>query len=682
MSIRSNRLINETSPYLLQHAHNPVDWYPWGEEALEKARAEDKPILVSIGYAACHWCHVMEKESFEDEATAQMMNAHFINIKIDREERPDLDHIYMDAVQAMTGSGGWPLNVFLLPNAKPFYGGTYFPPEPAFNKPSWKNVLQGIAGSYKEKRDQIESQANQLIGHLEQANGFGINAVTTAPAGLFTKETAESMCINLLKTADTVEGGFGRAPKFPQTFSIRFLLQHYYFSGNEAALKQACLSLDKMIDGGIYDQLAGGWARYATDNEWLIPHFEKMLYDNALLLGAVSDAYSLTRNEKYRKIIVQTMGFVEKDWLSPEGGFFAAYDADSEGVEGKYYVWDKDEIDKLLGADAEVFSAYYDITERGNWEHSNILHVNRKAIDVAIEFGLTEDAFLEKMDACKIILLKYRTQRVPPLLDDKLLLSWNAMMVQACCQTFAATGIEKYREMGVKAMEFIWSSFRQPDGFYHSFKNGQAKHPAFLDDYACLVQALIHLQEVTADSSYLDKAREITEEVIRDFSELETGFFFFTPANRKDIIVRKKEVYDGATPSGNALMAVNLFYLGVVYDLAGWRNRGEKMLLSLEQAVIRYPGSFGVWAGFLQALIYGIPEIALIGPNFRDLHLDFLRIFTPLRVFQTASKPDNRYPLLANKPETSAPQFYLCKQYSCQKPVNEVDSLVELMKNV
>ena len=468
----SNRLIRETSPYLLQHAHNPVDWYPWGNEAFDAAIAADKPILVSIGYATCHWCHVMERESFEDENIAAFMNEHFINIKIDREERPDVDAVYMEAVQAIAGNGGWPLNCFLTPERKPFYGGTYFPPRPMYGRASWGQVLQQLSNAWLTKKETILDQAERLVAVIARNERLFVNAdvFDIQLEEVFVPEKAAAIYDTMSRSFDRNHGGFGQAPKFPGTMSLQFLLEYARLSDRPEAAEFAFFSLDKMIMGGIYDQVGGGFARYATDQEWLAPHFEKMLYDNALLLGAVSDAYSLTRNEKYRKIIVQTMDFIEKDWLSPEGGFFAAYDADSEGVEGKYYVWDKAEIDKLLGADAEMFAAYFDVTERGNWEHSNILHVNRKAADVAEEYGLSEAAFLEKMDACKAVLLKYRKQRrIPPLLDDKLLLSWNAMMVQACCQTFAATGIDKYREMGVKAMDFIWSSFRQPDGFYHSF---------------------------------------------------------------------------------------------------------------------------------------------------------------------------------------------------------------------
>ena len=372
----TNQLIHETSPYLLQHAHNPVNWYAWGDEVLKKAQEENKPILVSIGYSACHWCHVMEKESFEDEAIAEIMNENFINIKIDREERPDLDHIYMDAVQAMSGSGGWPLNVFLTPLGKPFYGGTYFPPKRAFNRPSWQEILNSVSNAFKEKRHEIDAQAENLTEHLNQSNAFGLEQIHEAEK-VFEKQNCDEIFLNIMKSADKKWGGFGKAPKFPQTLSIQFLLRYYYINdANEngaEALKQALVSLDKMIDGGIYDQIGGGFARYSTDEEWLAPHFEKMLYDNALLVSILSEAYQHTQHERYKEIINETMEFVQRELLHSENGFYSALDADSEGEEGKFYVWDFNEVKEILGNDSSIFFEYYDITPSGNWSEGNTI---------------------------------------------------------------------------------------------------------------------------------------------------------------------------------------------------------------------------------------------------------------------------------------------------------------------
>ena len=520
-----NKLIQETSPYLLQHAYNPVNWYPWSEEALTKAKDENKPILVSIGYTACHWCHVMERESFEDENTAKMMNENFINIKIDREERPDLDHIYMDAVQAMTGSGGWPLNVFLTPAAKPFYGGTYFPPQKAFNRPSWQETLLGVAQAFRERRHEIDAQAENLTEHLLKSNSFGLQKISENE--LFSPDQPVEALQNIMKSADKEWGGFGRAPKFPQSYAIQFLLRYNHLTKNEEALQQALLSLDKMIEGGIYDQVGGGFARYSTDTEWLAPHFEKMLYDNALLVSVLSEAYQLTGKERYKEVIEETMEFVQRELLHPAKGFYAALDADSEGVEGKFYVWDYEEVKSLLGSNAGIFCEYYNITEEGNWEHSNILRVKMAERDFAVKKKLTIDELKKILLTGKEKLLQKRNERIHPLLDDKIILGWNALMNIACSKAFAATGNEKYRTLAIENMQFVFNNFKgkEENEFHHTWKNDKAKYPAFLDDYAFLIQALIQLQEITTETKWLIHAKSITEFVIKNFSEPDTGFF-------------------------------------------------------------------------------------------------------------------------------------------------------------
>lgn len=676
-----NRLINETSPYLLQHAHNPVEWFPWGDEALRRAEQEDKPILVSIGYAACHWCHVMERESFEDPEVASMMNEKFVNIKIDREERPDLDHIYMDAVQAMEGQGGWPLNVFLTPGRMPFYGGTYFPPRPAFNRASWKQVLAGVAEAFTTQRQAVEEQAANLRHHLEASNTFGIGDQSPV---LLTDEDIREMAANALNTADRIHGGFGRAPKFPQSFTIRFLLHHYYYTGNEEALKQACLSLDKMIDGGINDQLGGGFARYSTDEIWLAPHFEKMLYDNALLVIAMSEAYQITQNEKYEVAIRDTMDFVEREMMPAEGGFYSALDADSEGVEGKYYTWSRQEIESVLGEDAYVFNRYYNVSEQGNWEGTNILHVTLPADEFARNNNLDVEEFNALLDRSREKLLLHRGKRVRPLTDDKILLSWNAMMNVAYSKAFAATGNEKYRMLAIRNMDFILKKFRDGnDGrFFHTYKNGSARYPAFLDDYSQLMHALIHLQEITGDESYLEMLKTLIKWCFTHFGEEETGYFYFTNDQQEDVIVRKKELYDSAVPSGNSLMAWNLYYCGVVFDKPEWRERSVKMCSGLKDVVRKYPGSFGVWAMLMQSLAKGVPEIAIVGGNLDMLLKEILRTFTPLRIVQSSPVETKEFPLLSGKPASSTPMIYLCKDYSCQTPVNEVGAFRKMLSGM
>ncbi len=687
MTAFTNRLAKESSPYLLQHAHNPVDWYPWGDEALQKAKAEDKPILVSIGYSACHWCHVMERESFEDTETAEMMNANFVCIKIDREERPDLDHIYMDAVQAMTGSGGWPLNVFLTPDKKPFFGGTYFPPRAAFNRPSWRDVLTGISRSFREKKGEIEGQAETLTAHLLQSNSFGLQKVNQSGddlGAIFNASSIDQVFSNIMSGADKEEGGFGRAPKFPQTFTIGFLLHYYHFSKNEDALKQACLSLDKMIAGGIYDQIGGGFARYSTDNEWLAPHFEKMLYDNALLVITLSEAWQLTKKDIYRNTIIQTMEFVNRELSSPDGGFYAALDADSEGEEGRYYVWDKSEVEEILQEDAGLFCEFYDITAHGNWEGKNILRIRTDAAEFSKRRSITESELSVLLEASRRKLLTYRAMRIRPLTDDKILLGWNALMIIACCKAYAALGIDDYRDRAIKNMEFIRHGLKG-EGlhfFYHTYAQGVAKFPAFLEDYAFLTAALLQLQEITGDTGYLAAAKEITSFAIDHFGEEDSGFFFYTHQDQQDVIIRKKEVYDGAIPSGNAVMAFNLLYLSVIFDKPEWKERSIRMCSSLSNAIIKYPSSFGIWATLIQAVTFGVLELVITGENLGNLEKDFLTIFMPYRVYQSTTLKNTQFPLLLGKPVDEGPLIFLCKDYSCQTPVTEIAALIRLLENV
>lgn len=674
-----NFLKNETSPYLLQHAHNPVNWYPWGEEALKRAVAENKPILVSIGYSACHWCHVMERESFEDPATAAIMNEHFINIKIDREERPDLDHIYMDAVQAITGRGGWPLNVFLTPDGKPFYGGTYFPPKKAFNMPSWTDVLHGVSEGFSERRGEIDQQAETLTRHLLDSNSFGMQAGKGGDE-FFTQQLVDQAALNLMQTADTEWGGFGKAPKFPQTFSIRFLLRYYYITSGKKMLDQALLSLDKMLDGGIYDQVGGGFARYSTDTEWLAPHFEKMLYDNALLVSVLSEAYQLTHEHRYCKAIEETMEFVRRELLHPANGFFAALDADSEGVEGKFYVWSLGEVKQILGEDAELFAAYYDITEHGNWEGNNIPRVLIPMETFAATNGIEIERLSELLERGKQKLLEKRSARTRPQLDDKVILGWNAMMNSACSKAFAATGNVEYRQLAVDNMHFVLENFKTGtrEDFYHTWKDGKAKYPAFLDDYACLVQALIDLQEVTGERMWLDRAASITETVIEKFEEESTEFFYYTKIDQSDVIVRKKEMYDGAVPSGNATMAYNLYQLGLLLDRDDWKKRSRGMVASLGQVVIKYPGSFGVWAALYQEMVAGTLEIAILGKEHKKLLEETLGLYLPHRVLM-AAKGEESYPLLTGKNSGNDTMIWLCRDYTCLRPVSTVDGLTALI---
>ncbi|MEX6690449.1 thioredoxin domain-containing protein [Danxiaibacter flavus] len=679
MKKEPNRLIHETSPYLLQHAYNPVQWYPWSEEALERAVKEDKPILVSIGYSACHWCHVMERESFENEDTAAIMNEHFINIKIDREERPDLDHIYMDAVQAMTGGGGWPLNVFLTPDKKPFYGGTYFPPVNAYNRMSWRQVLASVNDAFKHKRDEIETQAFNLTEHLEASNSFGMSAPGSTQ--VFTKENAKLMAENMLKAADKTWGGFGRAPKFPQTFSLQYLLQYYYYSNDQDALQHVNLSLDKMIQGGIYDHIGGGFARYSTDEKWLAPHFEKMLYDNALLLSVLSEAYQLTGNSTYRSVIDQTIEYTEREMLSPEGGFYSALDADSEGVEGKYYTWSWQEIHNVLGDEAELFCNVYDIQEGGNWEHTNIIWLPATIKEVAERNELSHDALEDLLKICRQELFNVREKRVRPGLDDKILLGWNALMISAYCKAYAALGNDKYLQKAERSIQFLEKNLKDGNKWYHSWKENMPKYPAFLDDFAYLIQAYIHLHEVTGENGYLSQARELLLYAIDEFDEEETDFFYYTGQSQKDVLLRKKEVYDGAVPSGNAVMALNLYYLAVIYNETKWRTRAENMVQALGSAIVRYPTSFGVWAFLLQQIARGWNEIAIAGKAANDYLKQVNHIYLPGKVSMVTDKENNEYALLENKTsENDETLLYWCSNYSCSAPEASLELFIQKLK--
>jgi len=684
----TNKLADESSPYLLQHAHNPVNWYPWGDEALLKAREEDKPILVSIGYSACHWCHVMEHESFEDEETAMLMNENFINIKIDREERPDLDHIYMDAVQAISGSGGWPLNVFLTPDKKPFYGGTYFPPQRAHNRASWTEVLQGVSKLFTEKRQETEAQADELTQHIGRSDvtaSIKNFSLDIQGEDIFTKAQCDEIFENIIKQADKKWGGFGNAPKFPQTFTINYLLRYYHYTKNEDALKQACLSLDKMIQGGIYDQPGGGFARYSTDAEWLAPHFEKMLYDNALLIRTLCDAYQVTKNISYKKTIAQTIDFIERELMHEGGGFYSALDADSEGVEGKFYVWSYDEVNEILGDDAKLFCEYYNVTPNGNWEHTNILRVLTSLHDFAMQKDLDEQKLEEQLNISSQKLLKERSKRIRPQTDDKILLGWNALMITALCKAAAALGISQYKEMAITNFNFLFSRFKVGDNdfeFYHTYKNKVAKYPAFLDDYACLTEACISLQEITSDNIYIEHARSLTEYVLENFTSTEEDFFYYSGKKQNDVIVRKKEIYDGAVPSGNSVMAFNLFYLSIIFNNAKWKEKAAAYLSNLSELIIKYPTSFGNWASLLIDVFAGINEIAICGNGFEKLRDELISYFIPNKVLQCTDSPkDHEYPLLSQKNNSTQPFVYLCRNYTCQVPVDNVPSIIKGIVN-
>lgn len=670
----TNHLINETSPYLLQHAHNPVDWFPWGEESLAKAKKEDKPILVSIGYAACHWCHVMEHESFEDEETATFMNENFINIKIDREERPDIDQIYMDAVQLLTGSGGWPLNVFLTPDKKPFYGGTYFPPEPAYNRASWMQILMGVKKIFNERREEIEMQGEKITKHLTSGDIFSRNK-SREEGNQLTKQHIENAFQNLRKNFDKINGGFGNAPKFPGTFSINFLVRYAHYTKNNEALTHAILSLDKMCTGGIYDQLGGGFARYSTDAEWMVPHFEKMLYDNALLMSTLSDAYKITHKKLYRDTISQTLGFVQRELMSREGGFYSSLDADSEGEEGKFYVWSKKEIDELLKDDSFFFCEVFGVTAEGNWENKNILHLNSGR-----ELSKDDE---ERIHKAKSILFHARKKRTHPALDDKIILSWNALMCSAFVNGCSATGEIKYLRIAEQNLSFLLQSFRCHPGqdelhkdnwaFYHNYKNRKGFNYAFLDDYALLIQAMLDLYEVNFNPQLIFQATEITEYVLQHFYDESHKLFFYTSDLQTDLLLRKKESSDSATPSGNSVMASNLIRLSVMLDNKKFSSVAEQMFPPVLNAAEKYPSAFSNWLSIMTDKTEGQKEVAIVGDEYLKFAEEINHLFIPNKVIMASEEPVSELPLLADKHSKNGTLIYLCENYSCKAPVNSVE---------
>ncbi len=667
----TNDLVKETSPYLLQHAHNPVQWRTWTEDLFTVAKQADKPILLSIGYAACHWCHVMERESFEDEQVASYMNEHFINVKVDREERPDVDHIYMDALQAMTGSGGWPLNIFLLPNGQPFYGGTYFPPIAMQNRASWIDVLKGVQNAYQNNRTKLEEQATHLTQHLLQTNikaQAGTDLNNGEPQLIATEEVFRLIAQRILHNADTQWGGFGAAPKFPQIFSIQVLFRNYFQNKDQASIVHALRSIDKMIQGGIYDHLGGGFSRYSVDAMWQAPHFEKMLYDNALLLGVLAEAYQISKKSVYLNVIEATFNFLQRELFNGKGGYYAALDADSEGIEGKFYTWTFDEIKSIVDPNSfESFCNYYQITEQGNWEHTNILWTQS---DIEQEWT---PAFQKEQKK----LFEIRSKRIRPSLDHKVILAWNCMLVVGFCKIYAATEKTKYKEAAVQCMHWLEANLFDATGqyFFHHNTNGETKTKAFLDDYANLIQAYIQLQEITGDSNYLFKAKKWMEYVVENFIDEEGLYFYYTAAYQQDVIIRKKENYDGATPSGNALICSSLFYLGTVFDHPNWVLHAERMMASMSKSMIQYPGSFGCWAQSFYQMSVGLVELVGIGPN---VHLDLPKLiapFLPHSIRLTSQVENDKIPLLKGK-KSIENQYFACKNKTCSAPVASIELIL------
>lgn len=668
-----NRLINEQSLYLRQHAHNPVDWYPWGNEAFEKAQKENKPVIVSIGYAACHWCHVMERESFEDADTAAFMNGHFVNIKVDREEHPDVDQLYMDAVQAITGQGGWPLNVFVTPDKIPFYGGTYFPPKVFYNRPSWMQVLQRMNEVWREQPDEISRQKEQMHAFLNNLSDLRFSAAQQK----WDKQSFDEIVSHLLKQADKEHGGFGNAPKFPQTMTIRFLLEHCHFTGYQASLQQAVLSLDKMMEGGIYDQLGGGFARYSTDAVWLAPHFEKMLYDNALLISVYATAYSITKQESYKNVVEETWAFIERELMDESGLFYSALDADSEGEEGKFYTWSWQEWAMILEDDASVLAAYFGITKEGNWEETNILHLSKNLANLAVEFAVNEDELKRKIATAKQKLFEYRKQRIRPATDDKCLLSWNALMNIALTDAYISLNDEKYLKLALNHVELMIRNFEKEHHLYRVWKNGEAKISATLEDYAAIIQALIKLASASSKNDYLVQAKRYCDTVVASFSQNNGVLFYYTSVDSINIPVRKIDVYDGALPSANALMANNLAVLGMCFGQYEWTERSYLMLQQIYSSASKHPLSFSYWALLMQRQAMGEKYLVLTGKESAEtatqLHKE--NLFQCYILF--SDKKTMEIPLFQDKNLSDETHIFVCTQEACLAPVTTVEEVLK-----
>ncbi len=675
-----NRLKLETSPYLQQHANNPVDWFPWGEEAFRKAREENKVVLVSIGYSSCHWCHVMEHESFDDPVVADYMNKHFVNIKVDREERPDIDQIYMDAVQAISGSGGWPLNVFLTPEKIPFFGGTYYPPHRAYNRISWREVLQNIHDAWLNTPEEILQQAGNLLKYLQNANQTDIAHSYPTAAGML--KAADQV----MKQADREWGGFGRAPKFPQTMTITWLLRQYHFmqkqeksgtSGDsEALLDHALVSLDRMHKGGIYDHLGGGFARYSVDALWHAPHFEKMLYDNALLISAYVEGWKLSQKKSFRQAIHETIGFVLRDWLAPDGGFYSAYDADSEGTEGLYYTWEKSEIEALLNEElAALFCDHYHVTEKGNWEETNILWLNRN--------GWPDENTNAKLEEAKKILLEHRQNRIKPLLDDKIILSWNAMMLTAMLKAWQVWPEREWMEAVNRTVNFIEEKFKNDDGGYvHHVKDKHRGVRAFLDDLAEYGLALCELSETTGELKWLDKVQEIVNYIETRFAASDSVFFHFADIHAEDLILQKKELYDGATPAANSSAAHLFWKAGKLLGKREWIERSEAMVAAVTNAIEGYPTSFANWGMLAQFMAHEYKELVIIGPEAESSRKEILKLYRPEKCLLSSKKEvvEEKYPQISGKLiRNNRTTYYVCEDFVCKNPLNSLQEALHII---
>lgn len=672
--MKTNKLINESSPYLLQHAHNPVDWYPWGEEALKKAKEEDKPIIVSIGYSACHWCHVMERECFEKEPLAALMNEHFINIKVDREERPDIDQIYMDAVQAMGLQGGWPLNVFLTPDTNPFYGGTYFPPQ------QWENLLGQVSKAFREHRVDIEKSGQSFKDSLSRSEVSKYNLQETPRE--FTKEELDKMFAAMKPSFDLKMGGTERAPKFPMPSVYAFLLRYYSVSNNEEALRHVKLTLNKMAYGGIYDQIGGGFARYSTDMEWFAPHFEKMLYDNGQLLSLYTEAYQATQEQSYKTIVYETIEWVEREMTSLEGGFYSALDADSEGEEGKFYVWYEPDLRRLLGADADLFIDYYGVNPAGNWEHINNILIKSLSDEAFVnKHKLELNAFREKVKEWKALLLRERDKRVRPGLDDKILASWNGLMLKGISDAYRVFDEPRFLSLALRNATFLREQMKVGEKLFHSYKNGKATIDGYLEDYAFTIDGYISLYEATFDEQWINEAIHLTNYVIDHFYDEEEGLFFFTADNSEKLIARKKEIFDNVIPASNSAMARNMYKLSLFLYKDDWKELAESMLSRTKRIILTEPSYLSNWASLYADMSSPTAEIAISGTKSLEKRKALDQAYRPNKILAGTIDASSLPILEGRESKNDKTLIYVCFNKTCQRPVEEAPEALGILNS-
>ena len=664
----TNELINQTSPYLLQHAHNPVNWYPWGDEAHSKARAENKLMIISIGYSACHWCHVMEHESFEDTTVAKIMNQFFVSIKVDREERPDVDQVYMDAAYALTGRGGWPLNVITLPDGRPIYAGTYFP------KDDWLKVLSYFSDLFIKQPEMFEKEAAKIAKVLRQQRIPGINDADT----LFSQDDIINAFSNAVSRIDFNNGGTSGAPKFPLPNIYEFFLSFNYHTKETKALEAVTSLLDNMAKGGIYDQIGGGFARYSTDDVWKVPHFEKMLYDNGQLVSLYSNAYKVTGNETYKQVVYQTLEFIRREMTDNSGGFYSSYDADSEGEEGTYYVWTKKEIMDLLDDDEQLFCDYYTVTEDGNWEKGkNILFKVDNIDDLLEEYKISKKTLDKRISKSKEILFKEREKRIKPGLDDKILTSWNALMLKGYCDAFDTFGEDFFLESAITNAKFISGKMMEEDGqLYRNFKNGKRNINAFLDDYSLTIEAFIGLYESTFDEQWLYDAKKLTDYAIKHFKDEKSGLFYYTSDLDDSLIARKMELSDNVIPASNSSLAKGLFKLANYFYKKDYKDIAKNMLSKMKSNFLSNPLYHSNWGILMSDFVYPYYEVAIVGDDFNNKRVEFVKKFHP-NILLLGGKDEGTLELLEQKLVRNKTMIYVCEDKNCKLPVEDVTKAEE-----